>query len=70
VARTDFQHDSLGARRAKTDFHAWVPIDDNHTTLFTIRYKTDRPFTPDEIKLYESGALFPPRMKKGAYQFS
>src|SRR5882757_2782313 len=57
-----------GPGETKTDFHAWVPIDDNHTTLFTIRYKTDRPFSEEEMKLYESGVLFPPRMKKVTYQ--
>jgi phthalate 4,5-dioxygenase len=47
---------------------AWVPIDDNHTTVFTFGYRVDRPFTADEIKVYESGALFPPRMRKGVYR--
>jgi phthalate 4,5-dioxygenase oxygenase subunit len=46
---------------------AWVPIDDNHTTVFTFGYRVDRPFTPEEIQVYESGALFPPRMHKGVY---
>jgi phenylpropionate dioxygenase-like ring-hydroxylating dioxygenase large terminal subunit len=47
---------------------AWVPIDDNHTTVFTFGYRVDRPFTADEIQVYESGALFPPRMRKGVYR--
>lgn len=46
---------------------AWVPIDDNHTTVFTFGYRIDRPWNEKELKLYESGALFPPRMHKGTY---
>jgi len=46
---------------------AWVPIDDNHVTVFTFVYRIDRPFTEDELKTYQSGALFPPRMVKGPY---
>ena len=57
-----------GPGERKTDFHAWVPIDDNHVTIFAIRYSVGRSFTDNEINLYESGALFPPRMKKGGYQ--
>lgn len=49
---------------------AWVPIDDNHTTVFTFGYRVDRPFTAEEIQVYESGALFPPRMKKGGFRLS
>jgi phthalate 4,5-dioxygenase len=57
-----------GPGERKTDFHAWVPIDDNHVTLFSLRYSIGTPFSEDERKLYESGALFPPPMKKGSYQ--
>lgn len=46
---------------------AWVPIDDNHTTVFTFGYRVDRPYTEAEQKLFWSGALFPPRMAKGRY---
>jgi hypothetical protein len=46
---------------------AWVPIDDNHVTVFTFAYRIDRPFTQEEISVYDSGALFPPRMKKGPF---
>ncbi|MCP3730032.1 Rieske 2Fe-2S domain-containing protein [Sphingomonas sp. MG17] len=46
---------------------AWVPIDDNHVTVFTFSYRIDRPFTKDELDTFESGALFPPRMTKGPY---
>ena len=59
-----------GPGERKTDFHAWTPIDDNHTTIFTVRYRLDQPFSEDEMKLYESGALFPPRMRKGTYQLA
>jgi phthalate 4,5-dioxygenase oxygenase subunit len=57
-----------GPGERKTDFHAWVPIDDNHVTLFSLRYRVDQPFSDEEMKVYESGALFPPRMEKGTYQ--
>lgn len=46
---------------------AWTPIDDNHVTVFTFGFRVDRPFNADELALYESGALFPPRMNKGRY---
>jgi phthalate 4,5-dioxygenase oxygenase subunit len=46
---------------------AWVPIDDNHTTVFTFGYRVDRPFTSEEVEVYQSGALFPPRMRQGMY---
>ncbi len=46
---------------------AWVPIDDNHTTVFTFGYRVDRPLNEDEHRLYASGALFPPRLHKGLF---
>ena len=46
---------------------AWVPIDDNHTTVFTFGYRIDRPLTADELAAYEVGALFPPRMSPGPF---
>lgn len=47
---------------------AWTPIDDNHVNVFTFGYRNDRPFSKEELETYESGALFPPRMKAGKYQ--
>lgn len=47
---------------------AWVPIDDNHTTVFTFGYRIDRPLNDEELARYESGALFPPRMDAGPFQ--
>jgi phthalate 4,5-dioxygenase oxygenase subunit len=47
---------------------AWVPIDDNHTTVFTFGYRVDQPITKEERQRYESGALFPPRIEKASYQ--
>jgi phthalate 4,5-dioxygenase len=44
---------------------AWVPIDDNTTTVFTFGFRVDRPFNGEELAEYESGALFPPRMSSG-----
>jgi phthalate 4,5-dioxygenase len=46
---------------------AWVPIDDNHCTVFTFGFRVDRPFNAEEIAEYESGALFPPRMQAGVF---
>ncbi|MER7363946.1 Rieske 2Fe-2S domain-containing protein [Nonomuraea wenchangensis] len=47
---------------------AWVPIDDNHTTVFTFGYRVDHPIPQDELdSYYRSGALFPPRMERGRY---
>lgn len=52
---------------ASSGGRAWVPIDDNHTTVFTFGYRVDRPISDDELNVYESGALFPPRMDKSPY---
>ncbi|MFV3126168.1 Rieske 2Fe-2S domain-containing protein [Niveispirillum sp. KHB5.9] len=46
---------------------AWVPIDDNHTTVFTFGYRVDRPLNEKELTTYASGALFPPRMNRGTF---
>ena len=47
---------------------AWVPIDDNNTTTFSYAYRIDRAYTEDEIKTYQSGSLFPPRIQKGTVE--
>jgi phenylpropionate dioxygenase-like ring-hydroxylating dioxygenase large terminal subunit len=47
---------------------AWTPIDDNHVNVFTFGYRNDRPFSKEELETYESGALFPPRMKAAKFQ--
>ncbi|MGF7234283.1 MAG: Rieske 2Fe-2S domain-containing protein [Frankia sp.] len=47
---------------------AWVPIDDNHTTVFTFGYRVDHPIDQAELNTYYlSGALFPPRMNRGTF---
>jgi phthalate 4,5-dioxygenase oxygenase subunit len=43
---------------------AWVPIDDDHTTVFSFGYRVDGAIETDELEsYYRSGALFPPRMQ-------
>jgi phenylpropionate dioxygenase-like ring-hydroxylating dioxygenase large terminal subunit len=37
--------------------HVWVPIDDEHTMLYTIDYDPVAPLTPEQIAIYESGVL-------------
>lgn len=49
---------------------AWVPIDDNTTTVFTFGFRVDRPFNAEELAEYASGALFPPRMSSGTFALS
>jgi hypothetical protein len=47
---------------------AWVPVDDNHTTVFHFAFRVDHPIDQREKdSLYLSGALFPPRMERGRY---
>jgi hypothetical protein len=46
---------------------AWVPMDDNNTTVFTFGFRVDRPFNEKELAEYGSGALFPPRMSSGTF---
>jgi phthalate 4,5-dioxygenase len=46
---------------------AWVPVDDNTTTVFTFGFRVDRTFNEAELAEYASGALFPPRMSSGTY---
>jgi hypothetical protein len=45
----------------------WVPIDDHHVMVFTYRYKVGAPFTPEQLALLESGAVFPPPRKPGTF---
>jgi phenylpropionate dioxygenase-like ring-hydroxylating dioxygenase large terminal subunit len=48
---------------------AWVPIDDNTTTVFTFGYNVDAPICEDELDTYyRSGALFPPRTTRGTFE--
>jgi hypothetical protein len=48
---------------------AWVPIDDNHTTVFTFGYRVDAPFDEEELdSYYRAGALFPPRMTASPFK--
>lgn len=62
--------------RAPGDFvagggRAWVPIDDNNSTVFTFGYRVDGPIPDDELETYyRSGALFPPRMERGKFTCS
>jgi len=47
---------------------AWVPIDDNTTTVFTFGYNLNDPISQEELdSYYLSGALFPPRTTRGTY---
>lgn len=48
---------------------AWVPVDDNNTTVFTFGFRVDAPFDEEELDSYfRSGALFPPRATRGPYE--
>lgn len=59
--------------RAPGDFvqgggRAWVPVDDNNTTVFTFGYRVDHAIGQEELDTYYlSGALFPPRTEPGRY---
>lgn len=47
---------------------AWVPIDDNTTTVFSFGYRVNEPFDQAELdSYYRSGALFPPRIERGTF---
>jgi phenylpropionate dioxygenase-like ring-hydroxylating dioxygenase large terminal subunit len=47
---------------------AWVPIDDDNTTVFTFGYRVDHPIEEDELNTYyRSGAAFPPRLTPGVF---
>jgi phenylpropionate dioxygenase-like ring-hydroxylating dioxygenase large terminal subunit len=47
---------------------AWVPIDDEHTWTFAYDNLADRPFNDEERAEIMTGANFPPRISRGAYQ--
>lgn len=47
---------------------AWVPIDDEHTSVFGYNYNPEAPLTEEQIEGIESGRAFPPRVKRGTYQ--
>jgi hypothetical protein len=44
---------------------AWVPIDDENTTVFGYNYNPEAPLTEEQIELIESGRAFPPRVERG-----
>jgi phthalate 4,5-dioxygenase len=47
---------------------AWVPIDDNHTTVFSFGYRVDHEIDEQELNdYYRSGQLFPPRRRRGTF---
>jgi phthalate 4,5-dioxygenase oxygenase subunit len=47
---------------------AWVPIDDENTTVFGYNYNPEAPLTEEQIKTIESGRAFPPRVERGTRQ--
>lgn len=47
---------------------AWVPIDDDHTMIFTYSYRHDKPLTAEHHQMFESGLGFPPPIEEGTYQ--
>jgi phthalate 4,5-dioxygenase oxygenase subunit len=47
---------------------AWVPVDDHHVTTFGYNYRVDRPYSDSEVAEFDSGRLFPPRMRKGTFE--
>ncbi len=46
---------------------AWVPIDDDHTSVVTYAYRADRAYTPLEIDYIEEGNGFPPPLQPSVY---
>ncbi len=54
--------DSIGGGRA------WVPVDDDNVMTFAYGFRSDRAFTADEIAVFESGKVFPPRLTRGSIQ--
>ena len=46
---------------------AWVPIDDDHTSVVTYAYRADRPFTKVETDYIEQGNGFPPPLHPSTY---
>jgi phenylpropionate dioxygenase-like ring-hydroxylating dioxygenase large terminal subunit len=45
----------------------YVPIDDNHTMVFSYTYHPDRPLDEDELRYVNSGLGFPPSTVAGPY---
>ena len=46
---------------------AWVPIDDEHTSVVTYAYRADRPYTREEIDFIDQGNGFPPPLHASIY---
>lgn len=46
---------------------AWVPIDDEHTSVVTYAYRGDRAFTPEESDYIREGHSFPPPLNPSVY---
>jgi hypothetical protein len=49
---------------------AWVPIDDQHTTVFGYSYNAEQPFTVDDVANLEEGQNFPPKMNAGKHSLA
>jgi len=47
---------------------AWVPIDDENTSVFGYNYNPEAPLTEEQIANIESGQAFPPRVKRGTHE--
>ncbi len=47
---------------------AWVPIDDENTSVFGYNYNPEAPLTEEQIQLIDSGRAFPPRVKRGKHE--
>ena len=47
---------------------AWVPIDDENTSVFGYNYNPEAPLTQEQIETIESGRAFPPRVERGRHE--
>jgi len=46
---------------------AWVPVDDDHVTIFTYSYRHDGPLTEEHRAMFKSGVGFPPPIAEGTF---
>ena len=46
----------------------WIPIDDEHTMVFSYTYSADQPLTAEELEILDAGVRFPPQLERCVFR--
>lgn len=47
---------------------AWVPIDDENTSVFSYTFNADQPLTAEELEILQTGVRFPPALDRCVFR--